>query len=138
MPYYEVIFETGEHSIAFYEDDNEAASALAAHHSRALKGELFQTRSPQDTPAGPATRIKRVFKYDEHPVEYTASGLVSVDEAKAAIDRVAVGDQVSVWESSAAIRELVNAEVNTAPHESNYKAPESGELDSSVWEGSAV
>jgi hypothetical protein len=135
--YYEIIYETGEHSIAQYDSDDEAVEALREHHRRALSGERFQTRSPQDAPAGPATRIKRVIKYDRHPADLTESGLIDADKIAPIVDMVGVGGQASVHELTAALREELNPTLpESAPHESNYKMKEVGELDPTVWQGS--
>lgn len=135
MPFYEIIYETGENSIAFYDEDAEAVSAVKAHHDRALAGEKFQTRSPQDTPAGPAIRIKRVFKYDRHPADLTEAGIIDTSTATAVIEKVAQGDLVSVHELTAAIRDELDPMVESAPHESNYKMTEVAELDPATWSG---
>jgi hypothetical protein len=52
MPFYEVIFETGNHSLAQYENDEEAQSALKAHHERATQGRLG---TPQSQPRNDLT-----------------------------------------------------------------------------------
>lgn len=129
MPFYEVIYETGEYSIMQCDSDEEALSGVAEQHRRAMSGQA-------GGPGGwPATRVARVLKYDDHPGELLASGMVSVKDAKAAVDSVAMGDQVSVWEVSAAMRDLCSPLVEGEPHDSNYKAKETSELDASKWEG---
>jgi hypothetical protein len=128
MPFYEVIYETGAYSVVQADTDEAALEGIKAHHARALEGIV-------GGPTGhPAERVKRVLKYDEHPGDYMGSGLVTAKEAKAAVDAVAVGDQVSVWEAAAAIRNLVDPLANTAAHESNYKAPEVAELEEAAWQ----
>jgi hypothetical protein len=133
MPFYEVIYETGDYSVAQYDDDEEAVRALSAHHTRAVKGEKFQTRSPQDTPAGPATRIKRVLKYDDHPNEFNPAGLINAEVANKVVANVGLGDQVSVHEATAALRDELSPTVDSEPHESNFKMQEVSELDPGVW-----
>lgn len=124
--FYELIFENGSNSIAEYANDDEARLAVEAHHNRAKNGET-------GGPAGnPAERIVKVLKYNDHPVDFTESQAVEVSEIRAAFDSAItdkkVGDLVSVPEIAAAIRDVTSATVNSAPHESNYKAPEVGEL----------
>lgn len=92
MPYYEVIFETGAHSVAFYDSEQQMKEALSAHHFRAISGGMGQLQtssSPHPTtgqhvPANhPAERVVAVHEYAEHPGE--------------------------------------NGRINSAPHESNYE-----------------
>ena len=129
MSFYEVIFETGEYSVLEADSDDKALEFAKEQQRRAVAGE-------SGGPGGwPATRVARVLKYDEHPGEYIASGMVSAKDAKAAVDSVAVGDQVSVWEAAAAIRDLSNPlHAESEAHDSNYKAPEVAELDAAGWE----
>lgn len=126
MPYYEIIYETGTHSIAFYEDDDEANAALSAHHERALSGQV-------GGPTGHAAeRIVKALVYDVHPDEFnysqTLSGEEVVGQVTAAISKIGVGGQVSVPELAAEIRNITNPMVESGPHESNFKMPESREL----------
>jgi len=135
MPFYEVIYETGEHSVVSGDDDAQVLRGIAEQHRRATQGE----------PGGPsgimAVRVKRVLKYDEHPGSRYESQAVPVKMAKdlfdAAVKDNAMGDLVSIPEIVAALREGVNALVTSGPHESNYKAQEVGELDSKLWEVAA-
>lgn len=134
MPFYEVIFETGVHSVANYEDDNEALRALEAHNTRAMKGEV-------GGPTGHAAeRVKRVLKYDKHPAEVGENQNVEVNALKeqvgAVIDNAALGDEVSVPEVAAGIRNITSPLImDNAPFESDYIMAESGELKGS-WSGS--
>lgn len=135
MPFYEVIYENGEHSIVSGDDDDEVLNGIAEQHRRAAAG----------LPGGPsgiqAVRIKRVLKYDEHPGSRYESQAVPVKMAQevldAAVKTSAVGDLVSVNELVAALREAVDPQVKSDPHESNYKAKEVAELDSKKWEVTA-
>lgn len=131
MPFYEVIYETGAHSIMFVEDENEALEALTVHHERATNGEV-------GGPSGhTAERIKRVLVYDEHPGSYGESQAVPTKDVhtafSAALDKHAVGDLVSVPQLTAELRDITNPLVESGPHESNYKAPETSELKSDSW-----
>jgi hypothetical protein len=78
MPFYEIIYEPGTKSVAYYEDDEEALSALNAIHAKAVKGE---PGSPESSPhpsgevspfAGTwaAERPVKCFVYDGHPGDY--------------------------------------------------------------------
>jgi hypothetical protein len=129
MPFYEVIFETGEYSIMQADSDEEVLKGVKEQHRRAISGEA-------GGPGGwPATRVSRVLKYDEHPGEFIASGLVPLKDALKAVEGVAMGDQISVWEAAAAIRDLSNPlKAESEAHESNYKAPEASELEAKLWQ----
>lgn len=126
--YVEVIYETGNKSVAQYADEDEARQALEAHHNRATSGEMGGPYG------GPAERIKKVLMYDEHPADFGSTGLISADEAKTQlselVDSIAVGDQVSNMELAASVRELTNPHTNPeGPLDSQYKATETGELE---------
>lgn len=127
--FYEIIFETGNHSVAQYGSDEEARDAVLSHHNRALKGEKAQATNQE---MGPAERVKKVLKYDSHPVDYTASQAAVASDVSAAVEEAInenkIGDLVSVPEVAAAVREISSPLVDSGPHESNYKMPESGEL----------
>lgn len=133
--FYEIVYETGNHSIAQYHDDEEAAKALTEHHRRAKNGELG---GPPGT-KHPAERVARVFVYNYHPADHGAGQEKSpADVTKAVNDAIAanlVDGTVQVHEIAAAVRDLSNPTVpNKAhPHDSNYKAPESRELSNVVW-----
>lgn len=124
--FYEIIYETGAHSVAQYDSDEEAMSAITAHNERAVNGEI-------GGPSGHnAERIKRVYVYDRHPVTEGESQAVTIDQIHAAIDAavdmVAVGDMVSVPEIAAAVRDITSPTVNSGPHESNFAADSVREL----------
>jgi O6-methylguanine-DNA--protein-cysteine methyltransferase len=132
--FYETIFETGNHSIAFYDSDEEAIRAIAEHHRRAKSGEPAQAN---DRAMGPAERIVKVLKYDRHPQDLTETNLASPSDVsqavQAAIAKYSHGDLVSVNEVAAAVRDLTDPGVDSAPHDSNYKMEEVGVLTG--WEG---
>ena len=126
--YAEVIYETGAKSVAQYDSEEEAKTALEAHHNRALSGEAG---GPYQ---GPAERIKRVLIYDQHPASLNEGGLISSDDAKAKvnelIDAMAMGGEVSVMELAAQVRELSNPHAAIeSPFDSQYKMQEKGELE---------
>ena len=78
--YYETVYETGRMSVACYEDDAEAKSAIEAHHRRALNGE------PGGPLGQPAERIAAVYVYDEHPNEYNPDQTLSADVASKEVE----------------------------------------------------
>lgn len=134
--FYEIIYETGNHSIANYSSDEEANRAIGEHHRRAKSGEPANSTNPQ---MGPAERVVKVLKYDTHPGDYTASQAVDVSElmdaVQKAVEEKKVGDMVSIPEVAAAVRDLSDPGVDSAPHESNYKQQDKGELTG--WENNA-
>lgn len=95
MPWYELVYETGNHSVAYYEDDEEMLSAVSAHHARAVAGERGNSLGTSNEtgapiPGLPAERIKVVYQYKKHPGD--------------------TGDE--------------DPRVDTPPHESNYAMKE--------------
>jgi hypothetical protein len=78
MPYYEVIYEPGTKAVAFYESDEEAQSALAAHKERALSGQpatpQSDTHPSPDAPVAVGTwaaeRPIKVYVYETHPADF--------------------------------------------------------------------
>jgi hypothetical protein len=125
VPYYEVIYEPGTKSVAFYENDEEALSALNAHKERALSGQPAtpesSTHPSPDAPAAvgswAAERPIKVFVYDTHPAEYEAD-----------IDTSSLSG--SPQEMITQIRELASANASDpGPQDSQYKMEPSRELD---------
>lgn len=126
MPFYEIIYENGEHSIAENVGDDGALSGIKEQHRRAVSGEL-------GGPAGqPAQRIKRVLVFDMHPASFTP--LVTTDDAAAAVASVATGDLIDVEVAAQVVRGLRSPVVVSEPHESNYKMTPNRELAASAWE----
>ena len=122
--YAEIIFETGSKSLMKIDNMDDAKEALKEQHRRAMQGE----------PGGPvgqsAERIKEVLLYDEHPGGLRENGLLDTKSIKEAVDKVALGDQVSAWEAIAAIRDTLNPLSNDeTAHTSKYEMKESGKLD---------
>lgn len=127
MHHYEVIFEDGDHSILAAEDDAEVLRFAKEQHQRAKSG----------LPGGPAghraTRVAKILKYDAHPVDLTPDGY-SVDELASNLKAVADDNGVVSTHQLQALAKRP-ALVNSGPHESNFQAKESGELDPADWEG---
>ncbi len=137
MKFYEIIYETGNYSVAAYEDDDEAIRAISNHHRRATSGELAQESNPQ---MGPAERVVKVLKYDEHPANFNEAQVVTTtDVTKAVSDAVEskkVGNLVSAPEIAAVVREMTSPlNDNPAPHKSKYKMQSIAELDKGDWTG---
>lgn len=132
MPYYEIDYETGRTSVAFYEDDDEAKSAVNAHNNRAVDGKA-------GGPTGaPAERVKTVRKYKSHPDNYNTDQTATVDVATkelAAILKVAADENgvVNLAEVAMMVQGLSHPMVTErkGPGDSIYKMKEDGVLK---WE----
>jgi hypothetical protein len=150
LPYYEVIYEDGSHSIAQYDDDDEALSAINAHVERAKQGipgtaanstprvDLDIATLPVEQQRWPAQRVAKVYVYDEHPADYADhASTLSADVAKKT-----VADLVAKLQDSngvVGVADLANALMATmqprkpeeelaSAHDSTYKMKESREL----------
>ena len=134
MPFYEIVYETGRMSVAEYADDEEAKSAIGAHHARATAGGV-------GGPVGqPAERIAAVYVYDAHPDD--AGKSVSADVAKKELEAVLknVTDSngvVNMEELAYAVRQAGHPMVDSLdkPFQSRYKVKERKQLDMSFLEG---
>lgn len=120
MPHYEIIFETGAKSVAFYEDNEEMLRAVSAHQERAKTG------VPGGPYGGPAERIKEVQKYNEHPDTLnelqTMSADVMAKELAAIVKDKSDAGAVSIPEVVSAVRELSSPLVlDAGAHESMFK-----------------
>lgn len=145
MPFAEIIYETGNKSVAYYDTEDEMRSALEAHHLKAINGEpatpqseLRNDLTPGESRIGTwvAERIKKVLLYDEHPATFGEEQLIDVGELKATVDDAIAESEmngvVHVHTIAAVIRDMSNPLVtNPTAHESQYKAPETSELDMS-------
>lgn len=134
MPFYELIYETGAHSIAFADSDADVLRGVKAQHERALTGDV-------GGPSGhPAERVKRVLKYDRHPADLNPGAVISEADLSAAVEgfveRKAIGGEVSVNELKAALDAVVSPVVHSGPHESNYAMAERNELATNAWTAS--
>jgi hypothetical protein len=134
MPHYEIIYETGAKSVAFYEDDEDALKATQAHHLRATKGEpaLLNTEGGDPAASRAAERIVSVLKYDEHPGNYGETQAVDVsvadDTVMKALKDLEVGGMVSVHELAARLRDLTNPHTDVGGHASMFKMKEKGDI----------
>lgn len=155
MPVYEIIYETGNHSLAEYENDTEAAKALTEHHNRAVNGLSAVPESSPRTDLTPgelaatgqqtwnAERVKKVLVYDAHPATLNEDQTLTADELLAALPDVvkSLSDDngvVRLPELESRIRSLSDPRNPTKSHahDSNYKMEESRQLEPTLWGGS--
>ena len=140
MPFYEVTYETGRMSVAFYEDDKEAQSALGAHQERAQNGKAGGPveHHPKNVPGEPnwsAERIAKVRVYDEHPNEFNPDQTMSSDvlekEVQVQIKRLAdENGVVSIDQLALAVRGISHPMVEGQEHpfDSAFKMKEKREM----------
>lgn len=127
--FYEVIYENGEVSVLSGDSDEEILEGLRNHHDRAVNG---GKNGPQDLPA---SRIKRVLVYSDHPGDYRASGQVDAKIVKKDLDDLVAamtgknGD-VDVLALAENVKTLVHPMNNVEhPHDSRFKLKEDRELE---------
>lgn len=129
MPFVEVIYETGNSGVAFYDTEAEMESALAAHNKRAVDG------VPGGPIGQPAERIKRALIYDKHPNEYnpemTLSADVALAEVQSLITAAAASNEgvIPVDLLAVEVRGLTHPQVagKETPFDSNFKMKEKKE-----------
>lgn len=133
MPFYEVIFEVGEHSVMFDDDDEKVRAAVEIQHQRAKSG------LPNGPAGDRADRIVRVLKYDTHPGDVSTT--LPEKDAKAhlaaALEAATSADgkvDLTVLASKVELRAIID----TPAHDSNYALKEVGELEPTTWGGEAV
>jgi len=137
MPYYEIMYETGASSVAFYEDDAEAERAIGAHHARAVSGE------PGGPIGQPAERIAAVYVREDHPDNYNADGTVSTEVAKSEVDALIKAGGASnkgvipLDQLAVEVRNLAHPMVAGKENafDSNYKMESERKLDTKFLEG---
>lgn len=139
MPFYELIYETGAHSVAFYDTDDEAMNAAGAHNDRAKSGGRSLS---SDVSSPPAERVARILKYDRHPGDYgfnqTMSTEVFNSEFANAVEASTVDGVVDLNEVQAAVRDLSSPlATKEAPHDSNFRMQDTAELALPWVEGGA-
>lgn len=88
MAYYEIVYESGEVSVASYESDEEASRAILEQHNRAKSG---LKNGPQEAPA---SRIVHVWVYPTHPGSLYEAGGMASDEVKSAVADLLKGKDV--------------------------------------------
>lgn len=136
--YAEIVYETGRMSVAQYDSEDEAKSAIAAHHARAVRGET-------GGPVGqPAERIRSVYLYDQHPDAYneaqTASADVVAKEVEGLIKKMKdENGVVQIDALSLAVRDISHpmkqGTERADSFDSFYKMKESRQLDLAFLEG---
>jgi hypothetical protein len=129
MPFYEITFETGRSSVAFYADEAEALSACGEQHRRATAGE------PGGPLGVPAERVKKIREYVDHPNDFnpdqTMSAEVLTKEAASLIK--ALSDEngvVDIARFSVEVRAIAHPMVQSKADsfDSNFKMKETREL----------
>ena len=134
--FYETVFETGRVSVAMYESEAEAKSAIGEQHRRAMNGE---SAGPL---GGPAERIAAVYIYDEHPNNFNVEQTMSADVMEKELSSLvkAMKDDngvVAIDQLTLGVRGLSHPMVDTLekPFDSRFKMKESKKLDLSFLEG---
>lgn len=128
MAWYEIIYETGRTSVAFYDDDDEANRAVGEQHRRAVAGE------PGGPLGVPAERVKAVFVYDKHPNEYNPDQTMTADVAKKELASLVDSSQdengvVAIDQLALGVAGLSHPMVvSKKPFESNFKMKEARTL----------
>ena len=137
MPFYEVTFETGRSSVAFYETDAEALAANGEQDRRARNGE------PGGPLGVPAERVAKIRVYDKHPNEFNTEQTMSVDVATKEIAQLvkASADEngivslpVLALQVGALSHPMISSKENS--FDSNFKMKEKKEL-ALAFEGNA-
>lgn len=146
MPFYEVTYETGRTSVACYEDDAEAESALKAHNDRAKSGQAGGpvASHPSGVPGEPnwaAERIAAVRVYAKHPNEFNPEQTMSADVLKKEVDAALkeMSDEngvISIDQLALAVRGVSHPmQPRDEVHGSVFKMKEDKKLDMAFLEG---
>lgn len=128
MPFYEIVYETGNMSVAEYADDEEALAAAGAQDARAREG---GQAGPQ---GGPAERVAKLYKYDVHPNEYNAEQTASADVVEKEVAELikATKDKngvVNIDQLALSVRGLSHPMTNPEhAHDSQFKMKEKSVL----------
>jgi len=136
VPFYEIMYETGRSSVAFYEDDAEAESAVKAHHERAVQG-------LSGGPVGaPAERIAKVRQYEKHPNDLNPEQTMGADVLNKELSSLvkAMSDEngvVDVGRLAVEVRALSHPMVTSKEHsfDSNFLMKPTKELNLTFLEG---
>lgn len=125
MPFYEVIYENGEVSVAEYANDDEAVAAVTAQHERAKAG---GKNGPQGVPA---SRVVKVLVYDVHPGSLYEDETLSSDEVQAQVkDLLKDKDVVNVPQLAEIVKSFTHPMRNPEnPHDSRFRMDEDRELE---------
>jgi hypothetical protein len=134
MPFYEMIFEVGEHSILNADSDEAVAEAAKIQHQRAKSG------LPNGPAGDRADRVVRILKYDDDPgnVVTQLSEKEVAARLKEVLSEMDTDSSGNVNLEEVARTLVPQAVLDTPVHESNYAMQESGELDPALWGGEAL
>lgn len=123
--FYEIIYENGEVSVAEYDSDEAALSAVTEQHDRAKAG---GKNGPQGIPA---SRIVRVLVYPVHPGSLYEDETLSKDEVEAQLkDVLRDQDVVNVPMLAEVVKSFAHPMVTPEnPHDSRFKMEEDRELE---------
>lgn len=128
MPFYEIVYETGNVSVAEYKDDAEALEGAGAQDQKAREG---GQAGPQ---GGPAERVAKIYKYAEHPDNYNTEQTASADVLQKEVSELvkALADKngvVSIDQLVLAVRGLTHPMIDKEhPHDSQFKMKEDAVL----------
>lgn len=129
--YYELIYENGDHSVMFADTREEALTGIKEQHRRATSGERSLSSDPNSPPA---SRIKRVLEYEDHPGSFGEDQMVTPTEAKAAVEAHTKDGKVDIQNLVSTLRNLSNPLIdNAGAHETKYQMKEKSELDEKEW-----
>lgn len=130
MLFYEVIYESGNHSIMAVESEDEMLEGVKTHHARAVAGDIG---GPHGTAA---ERVSRVLKYESHPGDLYEEQVLPASEVKSLVTELTKNKaEINVMELAAAVRDLSNPQMESGPHESNYKMDAVAEIAPTKWGG---
>jgi hypothetical protein len=128
VPFYEIVYETGNVSVAEYADDAEAFAGAGAQDERAKSG---GQAGPQ---GGPAERVAKIYKYEVHPNDYNPEQTASADVLKSEVDALIEGLKdangvVSIDQLTLEVRGLSHPMVQKEhPFDSQFKMEHEAEL----------
>jgi len=128
MPFYEIVYETGNVSVAEYADDAEALEGAGAQDKKAREG---GQAGPQ---GGPAERVAKIYKYAEHPDNYNTEQTASADVLQKEVSELikALADKngvVSIDQLTLEVRGLTHPmTTKESPFDSQFKMKEDAVL----------
>jgi hypothetical protein len=124
MPFYEIVYETGNVSVGAYEDDAAALAATGEQDRRAREGE---SAGPQ---GGAAERVAKIYKYAKHPNDYNPDQTMNADQLKSEFEALLAAMQdengtVNIDQLALEVRALSSpSTVKEHPHDSQFKMKE--------------
>ena len=128
MPFYEIVYETGNVSVGEYKDDAEALEGAGAQDAKAREG---GQAGPQ---GGPAERVAKIYKYADHPNNYNVEQTASADVLQKEVSELikALSDKngvVSIDQLVLEVRGLTHPMIaKENPHDSQFKMKEDAVL----------